>query len=141
MLVVETCSPVTNQSGPGHLGPPWEVLLRRIQWSQACWGHCGPSSCHSSRRIIQPRPGKNDVLNCRHSMLDVTIEPCSWLSTAMRVGQGAVPLTVNCAGLCCIRVGEAAAPLQLYPCAKCVCKSGQPYNSSAQSCTTMLPTP
>ena len=48
--------------------------------------------------------------------------------------QEAVPLTVNCAGLCCIRMGKAAAPLQLYTCAKCVCKTGQPYKSSARSC-------
>ena len=87
----KTYRSVTDQSSPIQANrgcPPWEVLLRRIQWSQACWGHCRPSSSHSSRRIIQPRPGKKDVLNCRHNMLDVASEPCSWLSTAMRVCEG-----------------------------------------------------
>lgn len=48
---------------------PLAVALSLIQWSQACCGKSRVSSFQSSRRSIQPKPGKYDVRICFHERM------------------------------------------------------------------------
>ena len=58
-------------SGTAH-SRPLLVDPRRIQWSQCSSGKPGASSSHSSRRSIQPRPGKKSVRKRREASLGCT---------------------------------------------------------------------
>lgn len=53
----------------------------RTQWSS---GQCGPSSCHSSRRIIQPRPEEADVRQRGGSSCGMGTLSSAMLQTSVR---------------------------------------------------------